>query len=253
MTDKQTGQRSKTTDSIKRNYLLILNAVGMAFVLIVVIWAIRYPGMTYVYTLMIYSGLFVITTINVIITSKIAMETMEQAKASAEMAKEMQNQRYDTFRPVIDIEDVRPGPPTNRVSKQQTTDEEKISGNFFECVLRNYGAGAAIDVYSPRRYSSVEPDSWCIGNIQAKEYKEMVTSESGPAFLKANKIGKQWFLVAYYRDVYGRCFESKRSVNIEDELFNIGSLQHRELDKQKDSELINEIWPPSDTGGNTND
>jgi len=197
--------------------------------------------------------LVIVTAIYAWRTFAISKGTQRQADASVEMAKEMQNQRYDTLRPVIDIEDVKPGPPTTRVNNQQTTDEQKISANFFECVLRNYGAGAAIDVYSPQQHSNVKPDSQRIGNIQAKEYKEMVTNAGGPAFIIARKIGNQWFLVAYYRDVYGRCFESKRSVNLEDTIFKIGSLKHRKLDKQKDSELINEIWPPSDAGGNTND
>lgn len=186
--------------------------------------------------------------LEIAVLTTLVIVTMWYAKSTRKMAKEAENQRYDTFRPVIDIEDVRPGPITTHVNKRQITDEEKISHNFFECVFRNYGAGAAIDVYSPYQHSKQR-----IGNIQAKGSKEIVTNRNDVGFIRARKIGNQWFLVAYYRDVYGRCFESKRSVNLEGEIFKIGSLKHRKLDKQKDSALINEIWPPSNGEVTQND
>jgi len=173
-------------------------------------------------------------------TVALVIVTWIYVRSARKMAKEIQNQRYDTFRPVIYIEDVnaKEGPVLQRVNNRVATDEEKISSNPFECVLRNYGAGVAIDVYA------FPLSQQRIGSIQAKESKDIGHKSNVTDYITARKIGDQWFLVAYYRDVYDRCFESKRSVNLEGEGFKYGPLKHRKLDKQKDSALINEIWPP---------
>jgi hypothetical protein len=177
--------------------------------------------------------------------------TIWYAANTKRMAKEMREQRYDALRPVIDIEDVEKidsnaGPVLKSINKRPATVEEKILSYPFECTFRNYGAGAAVDVYSPCNQSdqgNIVLRS--IGNIQANERKDIRTNNENVQFIMARKIGKRWALVAYYKDIYGRCFESKRFVKIEDNLFRISSLQHRKLDKQKDRELINEIWPTS--------
>jgi len=191
------------------------------------------------------------TIILIIITRDYAHSTKEQADANVKMAEEMQEQRYDMFRPVIDIEEINSeqGPGYLGINGRQTTDDEKISTNPFECILRNYGAGAAIDVYSLYEHISSKNTRSSIGNIQANESRNIRSIPHDLKFLKAQKIGSQWFLIVYYRDVYGRCFETKRSVRLEGNSFKIGSFEYRDLDKRKDSTLISEIWPTSKSEG----
>jgi hypothetical protein len=190
-----------------------------------------------------------VAIINGILTTALVLITGVYALHTKTMAEEMKEQRYDMFRPVIDIEEINSdlGPGYLGINDRQTTDDEKISTNPFECVLRNYGAGAAIDIYSVYEHIRSGVIRPSIGNIQANESKKIRSVPNDLKFIKAQKLGSQWFLVVYYRDVYGRCFETKRSVNLEGETFKIGSFTYRKLDKQKDNALINEIWPTSNS------
>jgi hypothetical protein len=178
-------------------------------------------------------------------TAALVVVTVYYAVQTRITVKEMKDQRYDAFRPVIDFDEINndQGPAFMRTDNRPTTDDEKISTNPFECVLRNYGAGAAIDIYSIYEHISPKASRASIGNLQAKESKNIRSVPNDLKFIKARKIGSQWFLVVYYRDVYSRCFETKRRVSLEGDSFKIGSFEYRELDKQKDSTLINEIWP----------
>ncbi len=105
-----------------------------------------------VINVLVLSGLVLITAEYVKKTEEIAKATKEQAteiqkqaNASTKMATEMQNQRYDMVRPVIDFE-------------RATTGEELIAEGFaakaqdynhgLKCMLCNIGIGPAIDIYS---------------------------------------------------------------------------------------------------------
>lgn len=159
-----------------------------------------------------------------------AKATKQQADASVEMAEEMREQRYDTVRPVIDFEH-RESELTRIIAKGVTIKEEEeiIYSCGLRCVLHNIGIGPATDVYSFTLTVSSERRQWDFGSLTIKG--EM-TPEI-PLFLEQK--GDRRFLVAYYRDVYGRCFESSRevSVDMEKNAWSIGPLKIRKIAEEE--------------------
>jgi len=130
------------------------------------------------------------------------------AQASKRMAEEMRNTRYDAFRPIIDIVEMKIEPV--ELAKQAYGARE---GKFPElpCILRNIGVGPAIGVSSfiivP---SNAMRRSWDFGTIAVRE----ATSEMR---LSLEQTGDRMVLIAYYKDVYGRDFESRREVTLDKE------------------------------------
>lgn len=157
--------------------------------------------------------------------------TIYYAVQTRKMAKETLNQRYDTFRPVIDIE--RDFGGHDQISEVLATEKQDYPYGI-SCILDNIGVGSAIDVYS---YGVIDKKSrGCIlGTIKVGDNKR-------PFTLSSQQMGNRRFLVAYYRDIYGRFFESKREVIADKEgpSWRMGTLKHRKLDKIKDSKIIRE-------------
>ncbi len=131
-----------------------------------------------------------------------AKRTSEIAKATKEQAKEMKEQRYDAVRPVIDIINMEQMPL--ELARQTY---EKKQPNELRCKLCNVGVGPAIDVYS-----FVQPPAH---ERQGHDFHTIVVGkEKGPKNLALEQKDDRWFLVAYYKDVYGRCFKSSREVRV---------------------------------------
>jgi len=148
-------------------------------------------------------------TLEIAALTTLVLITAWYAKHTATMAKEMREQRYDAFRPIIDIVEM-PIEPTEQVKKAFDAGDGKFPEEL-PCVLRNIGVGPAIGVSSfiivP---SNGGQRSWDFGTIAVGEK----TSEFR---LSPQQIGDRMFLVAYYKDVYGRDVESRREVTLDKE------------------------------------
>jgi hypothetical protein len=167
--------------------------------------------------------LVVITGIYAWRTHVISKVTREQADASVKMAKEMKQQRYDTVRPVIDIQ-------------RAPWDEDKLPEAFagksgdtsrgLACALHNIGLGPAIDMHSFVQNPFVQNPS------DPRQRFECGTLATGEKTHKMNLSMKQedgrMALLAYYKDVYERAFESSREVSVDKEKgWQLGPLKIR--------------------------
>ncbi len=145
-------------------------------------------------------ALVLITCIYAMRTSDIAKATRAQADASVKMAEEMRDARYDTVRPVIDIINIDQTPL--ELARQAYAEELPKE---LPCKLCNVGVGPATDVYSFVCPPSSERRRHNFDTIA-------IGKEKGPKRLSLAQKDNHWFLVAYYKDVYGRWFESSREV-----------------------------------------
>lgn len=202
----------------------------------------------------------------VVVTGAYAWSAHRQANASAKMAKEMENQRYDMVRPVIDIQwqpDAKEKALVNNAGEiaiAQGQPPQSQLPDKLTCVLRNVGVGTATDVYSFIQ-AGTRPDDEChqlrpLGLLQING-----VSEEWPLSLK--EIDNHKFLVAYYRDVHNRCFQSIREVSRDDKRGNLklDPLGTSKLDKEVYRELnvgnyrgfLEKLWAYSTAGGKLND
>jgi hypothetical protein len=142
-------------------------------------------------------------------TREQAEATRRQADASVKMVEEMANTRCDAFRPIIDIVEM-PMEPTEKVKKAFDAGDGKFPEEL-PCVLRNIGIGPAIGVSS---FIIVPSNSgqrpWDFGTIAVGE-------KTAEMRLSPQQTGDRMFLVAYYKDVYGRDVESRREVTLDKE------------------------------------
>ncbi len=169
--------------------------------------------------------LVLVTSFYAVQTLEIAKATREQADASVKMAEEMREQRYDAVRPVIDIE--RHPTELERASVVLNTDgKQERFPDKLTCILRNIGIGPATDVYSFTPTVGGERRRQDFGTLP-------INGESGREIplLSPEQRGDRWFLVAYYRDLYGRCFESSREVNRSD--WKLGPLDTCKIAKEE--------------------
>jgi len=130
------------------------------------------------------------------------------AYASVRMAEEMRETRYDTVRPVIDFKLMESYPVTIQGGLTIKEQEEADLAIFPGCKLHNIGIGPATDVYSFTLTVGGERRQLYLGSL----VKGATTKE---AILSTEQRGDCWFLVAYYRDAYGRSFESSREVHLD--------------------------------------
>ena len=162
-----------------------------------------------------------------------AKKASDSAKASADASvktvEEMRQQRYDAVRPVIDI-------------YRDPTDEDKLPEAFaatkgdasrgLACVLCNIGLGPAIDMYSFVQNPFIQNPS------DGRQRFEFGTLATGEKTHKMNLSVKQedgrMALLAYYKDVYERAFESSREVSADKEKgWQLGPLKIRPLPKKE--------------------
>ena len=154
----------------------------------------------------------------VAVTIFYAWSASRQADASVEMAEEMREQRYDSVRPVIDIE--RHAEAEERLGEGFAAKEEDLSHGLW-CILRNIGVGPATDVYSfliNPLYK--ERQQWDFGTLA-------IGAATPKVKLSIEQRGDRRVLVVYYKDVHERCFESRREVSVDKErhAWNTGPLK----------------------------
>jgi energy-coupling factor transporter transmembrane protein EcfT len=178
-----------------------------ALLIYVVLLAIRYStGISNTDRLQILLQLGLVT-----ITAVYAWSARQQSEANAKMAEEMQNQRYDLFRPVINIE-VSQSSIAFENQKLFYVNTTKGAGdlpNKITCVLHNVGVGPAIDIYSYFR----------IGDKEGCEQRSIGTlskdSKSDEKLLALQKQGAtNGLLFVIYSDAYGRYFASRREIYV---------------------------------------
>jgi hypothetical protein len=147
-----------------------------------------------------------VTAVYVRRTAEIANATKQQAEASIKMAKEMENSRYDTVRPVIDIE-VKTLSNIELAKQAYTqTGQLELPKNLY-CRLSNIGLGPAIDTYSFTLLDDDKPARQKFGVLKVQDELTKVS-------LRLEQREEDWLLVVYYRDIYGRSFVSTRGIII---------------------------------------
>jgi hypothetical protein len=160
-----------------------------------------------------------------IATSIYAWLTRQQVNANIKMAEEMRETRYDTIKPIIDI-------------NKDTTDNMDRAGQILAakegrtdicigCTLKNIGLGPAIDVYSYTKYSS--------GEMIRQDHNTLVIGNEIYASLIIEHINDAMELSVYYRDTYGRTLKSRRIVtlNSKTEKFELGNLEIQEISEDE--------------------
>ncbi len=153
----------------------------------------------------------------VAVTSLYTLATQKQANANVEMAEEMKNARYDTVRPVVDIQIGQS--PMDQIEEGVSALDDSSRG--LPCILHNIGLGPATDIFAniPSLVgASLERSRYDFGTLA-------VGGKTNKENLWLNHEGEGMFLVIHYRDVYGRAFESKREVrNMRKAGWQLGSL-----------------------------
>jgi len=174
---------------------------------------------------LILMGLLVaITGIYAWRTFSISNATKKQADASMKMAEETKKQRYDTVRPVIDIQ--RRGGDKIREGLAAKAEEYSYG---LSCILHNIGLGPATDIYSfVQNPFSDERQRFEFGTLAAGGKAEEMR-------LSLDQEDNQKALVAYYKDVYGRTFESSREVRAdrEHQSWELGPLRIRLIEEDE--------------------
>ncbi len=154
------------------------------------------------------------------------------ALSTAKMADEMKEQKYDSVRPIIDIE---------RIELHTIEQTREAYGDYSKgltCVLRNIGVGPAQDVYSfiqTDRERHLHPFGALAKN-----------GETGKLLLSLEQRNGCNVLVAYYRDVYNRYFESSRDVK--NGVVQLGPLEIRKLSTDEYDEVMKKLETPSLSG-----
>ena len=157
-------------------------------------------------------------------TAETADAAKQQADASVRMAEEMRDAKYDALRPIIDIQVQRMDPMSlARIGYGELPQE-------LSCVLCNIGLGPATDVYSFIQPPSSKRQRYdFVSNTLATRKK---TEEMS---LSLNQENDRKALVAYYKDVYGRGFESSREVSAVKETreWKLGPLKIRKIAEEE--------------------
>jgi hypothetical protein len=208
----------KTSPSIIQ---LILIVIGVLFALL-----LTYRGkeldVNNLASTLLTIGLVTITAVYAGSTEKMAKATKEQAEAtkiqaeaSVKMAKEMENQRYDAVRPIIDI--YMEGEPIRRIGEQLSSESDLIASGL-SCRLKNVGFGPAIDFYS----FIFNPQN---NEHYKKDFGTLVMNESTPMIVFALQRDESGLaIVAHYKDVFGRSFQSKRHLLGNENDWRLGTL-----------------------------
>ena len=164
----------------------------------------------------------------VAVTGLLGLYAAGQARASMKMAEEMSDTRYDTVRPVIDIQ---------REPRDEDKLPEAVAGKSGDtsrglvCVLRNIGLGPAIDMHSFVQNPFVQNPSdrrqrFEFGTLAAGEKSVLTMS------LSLEQEDSRIALVVYCKDVYGRTFESSREVRPDEEKsWQVSPLQIRLIEE----------------------
>lgn len=130
------------------------------------------------------------------------------AFSAFKQTKEMKEQRYDAFRPVIDIVEMSIEPM--ELAKQAYGAREGKLPNGWPCIFRNIGVGSAIDVFSFIEHHDKGRLPWNFGTLATGEKTERMD-------FSTKHENNRMALVVHYKDVYGRDFESSREITLNKE------------------------------------
>ena len=173
------------------------------------------------------SVLVIITSLYVWRTFVISRSAARQADASSKMAKEMEEQRYASLRPIIDIMRIEHGEGWAESQVLRSEQSKEAYGDYSQglsCRLHNIGVGTATDVYSFVQ----TPDGKCQLLLFGALAKDGKTDKYR---LSLKQSDNRTVLIAYYRDVYDNCFESSREV-IKGKV-HLGQLKIRKIPKEE--------------------
>lgn len=95
--------------------------------------------------------------------------TIYYAVQTRKMAEEMREQRYDSVRPVIDIEHIADKLIGDELLEEGFGATRDDYSKGLHCKLRNIGVGPAIDVYSFITHVYNERQPWDFGTLAIKE------------------------------------------------------------------------------------
>jgi len=169
----------------------------------------------------------------VAVTGFYALSASKQANASVKMAKEMKKQRYDTVRPVIDIQ--WQALTDDRRLGEAASSPSQLASDGCSCILRNIGLGPAIDVYSFVRSHSGERHRYDFGTIAIPAI-EGEFQPSIPTILSPKQEGERVVIEIHYKDVYGQSFESNREVIGKVGDWKLGPLQIRLVEEGENND-----------------
>ena len=157
----------------------------------------------------------------------LSKDAKRQADASVKMAEEIEKQRDDTIRPVIDIELSQ---EPKDLMELGYSERESVLSRGLRSILINRGIWPAIDVFSLVRtpFDDFKELLHAYGVIN-RDGKSDVFYHS----LKDNN-GTLFFMVTY-RDVYGRLLESKKELIGEKGKWELGRL-HTNLIRTNDND-----------------
>jgi len=148
-------------------------------------------------------------TLEIAALTTLVLITAWYAKQTSTMAKEMREQRYDALRPIIDIRELRM--ESKEIFKQVFEAKEGKFPEEIKCELHNIGVGPAIGVSS----FIIVPSN---GGQRLHDFGTIaVKGQTSDFKLSPQQIGDRRFLVAYYKDVYGRDVESRREITLDKE------------------------------------
>jgi len=152
-------------------------------------------------------------------THNLSKATEKQVNASVKMAEEMAQTRYDTVRPVIDIQ---LGTSANDYIERGLAHKATTHPKGLNCILANIGLGPALDVHSHMIIGIATPKpeelDYNFGVIAVGEPEKQLCQAVH------EKEGVMYFDVQY-RDVFGRLFESKRELVEEKGNWTLGPLR----------------------------
>ena len=143
----------------------------------------------------LYAGLVGITLVY-------AVGAHRQANASYEMAKEMREQKFESVRPIIEIQR---GGDTDRRMSEEVAGSQGHTGYGLSCKISNIGLGPALEIKSLVKTGADISEIRDFGVLTKGEkiYTGLLSQEQEDS-RKA--------LVVIYNDIYGREFESSREV-----------------------------------------
>ena len=187
---------------MRRDFQMLLAGIAIMIVAVAIIGAFNIEAAP-VFNLVLLAGLIGVTVVYAYSTGHIAKETREQAKATIDLAGETRNARFEALRPIVWIQQ-----SSSSWQKSQDCPEE------IGIHLENHGSGPALNMFltfiHPRHHFSQrnipllavdKPGGWPVRRLEAKASEGMESSS----------------IQAIYEDVYGRKFESKLELEINEQ------------------------------------
>jgi hypothetical protein len=141
-----------------------------------------------------------------------ACQARKQAKASAEMAREMRRSREDGSRPVLDIRRIEQSESGTGVEGMREA-ERQLGGEVIWCKFRNIGKGPALNAGA----SVVAHGDAAQGEMDGGELLGTLGVDNETEYKLFEVIKAQGNCVQVrYQDVYGRWFFSRRDIELDE-------------------------------------